>query len=495
MNRNFSNLVLSALVYTSLLSSNLLAFAADSGSAKRDQGIQAFEGKRYHEAEDLFSAAVAASPSDQKAHLMLARTYEMLLDSKSALREYDNCVKVNPFSPLGRSAKAESLNMAGHSASQAARPVDDVKTVTSTVDRINQQANELKTLYGHNSSYSAAATIGTMSSGSINQYPGRNNTQIGAAAFGNQPTSQIDRSQMYRQRRPGSLNASQNWNNSNYYASTSYGALYPNNGMNNGQNSPYNSTYGQSSNNASYSPYNTANNAYNPYNQNTGSANYNPGSSASIKASTNGGAFSQSANGLVYNPNNNSITYNSTSSSTYNSNAPYNQNVNSTAFNQASTPYNINSSDAASNYATSSSKLWGTGNNIAASSPAQTAMLQMQMRRRSYTPNTSQLSAYNYTATGAADAQVQAMRRQQADAQSALYAQDSANNLERLMGERSSSGSPRLRALGTNLFVRYYGNHDQDGSEVSTPPADPVQELKAREMSLTDMSNQAMHKH
>ena len=85
------------------------------------------------------------------------------------------------------------------------------------------------------------------------------------------------------------------------------------------------------------------------------------------------------------------------------------------------------------------------------------------------------------------DYQVQQMRRQQANVQAAQYAQDSANNLERLMAEKQNGSTPKLRALGTNLFVHYYGSHDQDGSTASIPPADPMPELKAKPLKLSDM--------
>ncbi len=82
---------------------------------------------------------------------------------------------------------------------------------------------------------------------------------------------------------------------------------------------------------------------------------------------------------------------------------------------------------------------------------------------------------------------MQQMRKMQEDAQHAQYAQDSANNLQRLMSEKQNPNQPKLRALGTNLFVRYYGSHDQDGSTPSAPAADPVVEMKANQWKLGDM--------
>ena len=82
-----------------------------------------------------------------------------------------------------------------------------------------------------------------------------------------------------------------------------------------------------------------------------------------------------------------------------------------------------------------------------------------------------------------ADSQVQAMRAQTAGVASATELQKSANNLESLLGEKPMAGSPHLRALGTNLFVRNYADHDDD----SIPPVDPIIELKARQQSLADL--------
>ena len=82
-----------------------------------------------------------------------------------------------------------------------------------------------------------------------------------------------------------------------------------------------------------------------------------------------------------------------------------------------------------------------------------------------------------------ADSQVQAMRAQNAGVASAVELQKSANNLESLLGEKPSAGSPHLRALGTNLFVRNYADHDDD----SIAPVDPVIELKAKQETLADV--------
>ena len=86
------------------------------------------------------------------------------------------------------------------------------------------------------------------------------------------------------------------------------------------------------------------------------------------------------------------------------------------------------------------------------------------------------------------DSMVQGMKAQQQGVQSAAELQKSANNLESLLGEKPRAGSPHLRALGTNLFVRNYSDHDDD----STPPQDPPLELKAKQEKLSDL-DQGLH--
>ncbi len=81
------------------------------------------------------------------------------------------------------------------------------------------------------------------------------------------------------------------------------------------------------------------------------------------------------------------------------------------------------------------------------------------------------------------DSAVQAMRAQQEAVHSATELQKSANNLQSLLGEQPKYGTPHLRALGTNLFVRNYSEHDDD----STPPVDPPLELKAKAVKLSDL--------
>ena len=88
------------------------------------------------------------------------------------------------------------------------------------------------------------------------------------------------------------------------------------------------------------------------------------------------------------------------------------------------------------------------------------------------------------TAAIRADAGVRATRYQIEATQQAAEVQKSANNLKSLLAEDKHSSGPHLRALGTNLFVRNYSDHDDDNSVV---PADPPLELKATAIKLSDL--------
>lgn len=80
------------------------------------------------------------------------------------------------------------------------------------------------------------------------------------------------------------------------------------------------------------------------------------------------------------------------------------------------------------------------------------------------------------------DAQVQGLKYQAAAAKAAYELQNSAANLEILLAEKKRPGEAKLRALGTDLYVRYYGNDDH---EPPAPPQDPPIELHATQLKLS----------
>jgi hypothetical protein len=78
------------------------------------------------------------------------------------------------------------------------------------------------------------------------------------------------------------------------------------------------------------------------------------------------------------------------------------------------------------------------------------------------------------------DASTQSLRYRNQGQEAAYQSRASANNLLRLLSEPATLGSPKLRALGTNLYVRNYGEFDYD----DVAPADPLLELRATALKL-----------
>lgn len=88
------------------------------------------------------------------------------------------------------------------------------------------------------------------------------------------------------------------------------------------------------------------------------------------------------------------------------------------------------------------------------------------------------------TAWHRADAQSQALRHTVQATQAAREIANSAANLQILLAEPKRANEPKLRALGTNLYVRNYGTDDHADP---IPPEDPPIELKATELKLASL--------
>jgi hypothetical protein len=415
------------LLSLSFVCLQLFSPAMAAGDSHLAEAEQAFAAKRFHTAEDLLNTALAKNPTDQEAHLLLARTFVQLLDNKAAEREYSNCIKCNPFSPIGRMAHQETINIGGRSAADKARPTDDVTTVSKSVDAINREANELKGGYGTASN--------TMTPNYYNPQTGINSTYGQPAMPGtfNQPGI----NGMYGQ--PGMSGAFGQPGMSSAFGQPGMSSAFGQPGMS-----------GQSGQPGMPGLSGQPGMPGLPSQPGMTVPSYAPGQ-ISIRS---GPATNGSSNPLS--PITQPIPYS----------LPPNGTLGSTGMmpGAAGTP----------NYFT----------------PTYTPSTNLRTSRgRSF--NTMQASTtpsgtWSYTTS---DYQVQQIRRQQEDAQHAQSAQDAANNLERLMAEKQNgtNSTPKLRALGTNLFVRYYGSHDQDGSTAGAPAADPVVELKVKQLKLSDM--------
>lgn len=109
------------------------------------------------------------------------------------------------------------------------------------------------------------------------------------------------------------------------------------------------------------------------------------------------------------------------------------------------------------------------------------------LRRRNYSLYTEndELSDINMLRTSYLrnDAVVQGMRARAEATRKAAHVAQSAANLKSLMMQPSRPGNAKLRALGTNLYVRYYGSDTPSWSETPVPE-DPTVELAARAHKL-----------
>ncbi len=81
------------------------------------------------------------------------------------------------------------------------------------------------------------------------------------------------------------------------------------------------------------------------------------------------------------------------------------------------------------------------------------------------------------------DAVVQGTRARAEATRKAAFVAQSASNLKSLMMQPTRPGNAKLRALGTNLYVRYYGNETPSWTE-SPVPEDPAIELAAKANKL-----------
>jgi tetratricopeptide (TPR) repeat protein len=420
--------------------SPVLAASADSHLKDAEQ---AFAEKRFHAAEDLLNAAIVKNPIDQEAHLLLARTYVQLLDNKAAEHEYANCIKCNPFSAVGRMAHQETINIGGRSAADKARPSDDVKTVSKSVDAINREASDLKSDYGV-SSHTMTPTYSQPASTAASRAARHADLRAARAA-----------SRAARMNGAGGQPGMQAY----VPAVTSNAVTQP--GLQ--------GAYGQPGIPSAYARPGISSASTQP---GLPSASMQPGLSAYGQP----GATQTSAQARI---------------DALRAKRDARRAARMSRFNQPpAAPYSP-TSISASNTA--------PGVNTVAPPVIPSAMSMPINATQPYTPSTNLRASRQRGARAArstapsvspsynvSDAQVQQMHKQQEDAQHAQYAQDSANNLQRLMSEKQNPNSPKLRALGTNLFVRYYGSHDQDGSTASAPAADPVVEMKAKQMKLGD---------
>jgi tetratricopeptide (TPR) repeat protein len=106
-------------------------------------GMDAFNAKRYHAAEESFLQAAAHSPSDPNIFMQLGRTREMLLDREGAKEAYEGAFKINPFGPEGKAAKTALLNLSATIEGKKHAPMDSEEVMRQSATSIQREAREL----------------------------------------------------------------------------------------------------------------------------------------------------------------------------------------------------------------------------------------------------------------------------------------------------------------------------------------------------------------
>jgi len=106
-------------------------------------GMNAFNERRYHAAEELFMQAAAHSPSNPSIFMQLGRTREILLDREGAKEAYEDAFKINPFGPEGKSAKECLLNLSATIEGKKHAPMDSEETMRQSARSIQMQGREL----------------------------------------------------------------------------------------------------------------------------------------------------------------------------------------------------------------------------------------------------------------------------------------------------------------------------------------------------------------
>jgi tetratricopeptide (TPR) repeat protein len=151
---NFRRAFLLSLVTTFVLTGPA-AFAA----SYVDQGMEAYDQKRYYAAEDLFNKALQENPGNQSVYYFLGKTLEHLYDTKSAKEAYQNCFRINPFSVQGKYAKQAVTQLSGQIEADNHTPADTPQMTAKTISEINRQAADSKQRYDKVGTQQAAWSI------------------------------------------------------------------------------------------------------------------------------------------------------------------------------------------------------------------------------------------------------------------------------------------------------------------------------------------------
>ena len=112
-----------------------------------EDGMTAFNQKRYYAAEDAFNKALQKDPNNQDLYLLLGKTLEFLRDQRGAKEAYENCFRINPFNTQGATARKSVTELSGRIEADSHQPSDTPEITKKTIDVIHRQVGELKSGY------------------------------------------------------------------------------------------------------------------------------------------------------------------------------------------------------------------------------------------------------------------------------------------------------------------------------------------------------------
>jgi tetratricopeptide (TPR) repeat protein len=108
---------------------------------KINSGINNYNKRRYHNAEDDFDEAAALAPGLPRVYVYLGITLLQLNQRRAAHDALEAAYELDPFGSYGRYAKEFLINLAGDDEIRRRGPKDDLETVRKTLDKINNQSS------------------------------------------------------------------------------------------------------------------------------------------------------------------------------------------------------------------------------------------------------------------------------------------------------------------------------------------------------------------
>ena len=112
-----------------------------------NHGIDSYNARDFHKAEDDFELCCAMAPDMARVHAYLAIAKLQINQRQAAIDEFRISYEIDPFGSYGRYAKECLLKLAGDEAIRKRGPVDSDKILHSSLDKINDQSSKLMALH------------------------------------------------------------------------------------------------------------------------------------------------------------------------------------------------------------------------------------------------------------------------------------------------------------------------------------------------------------